>query len=336
MVETTEGGVSTGNAIYIVNALTGELVWKAVYGLTTDTASSSSNTRFEHAEMVDSIPSTVSALKNSSGTIDRLYVGDTGGAVWRVDLPAVTTANVNHRKEHWFVSKLAELGSTEKVGDRRFFHGPDIIRSKENSGGEFDGILIASGNRADPNSTDVQDYLFYLKDPNFVSGDDAVRSRPVFHIADSASSFFLGDRTSCIKGGGLDAESGCKVPMKNGWSIRLARSGEKSLSSPLVDGGRVFFTSYVPPVFDTCTISPGEAYAHVVNLEDASAVSSSGRIFSLAKGIPSAVLALSDSLLLPLGGNEDAVELSCEGEMCQRNSTQLHRIYWREPGVDAR
>lgn len=336
VVEKTGGSVSTGNAIYIVNALTGELVWKAVYGLATDTASSSSNTRFEHAEMVDSIPSTVSALKNSSGTIDRLYVGDTGGAVWRVDLPVATTSNVNHRKQHWFVSKLAELGSAEKTGDRRFFHGPDIIRSKGSAGDAFDGILISSGNRAEPNSTDVQDYLFYLKDHNTVSGDDAVRSRPAAHIGDSISGLVLADRTACVKGGGLDVDSGCKVSMKNGWAIRLTRTGEKSLSSPLVDAGRVFFTSYVPPVFDTCTVSPGEAYAHVVNLEDGSGVSPDGRIFSLGHGIPAAVLALNDSLLLPLGGSEDKKEFSCDGDMCQRNSSQLHRIYWRQPGVDVR
>ncbi|MFT5709770.1 MAG: type IV pilus assembly protein PilY1 [Halioglobus sp.] len=334
VVETTGGSVSTGNAIYIVNAVTGELVWKAVYGPSTDTARSSSNTRFEHAELVDSIPSTVSALKNSAGIIDRLYVGDTGGAVWRVDLPAANTSNAKHRKEHWFVSKLAELGSNGQAGDRRFFHGPDILRSKENDGRQFDGILISSGNRADPNSTYAEDYLFYLKDHSIVSGDDTVRLRPAFQVTGGASAFVLADRTPCIKGGGLDVEPRCNVSLENGWMIRLVKPGEKSLSSPLVDGGRVFFTSYVPPIFDACTISPGEAYVYVVNLEDASGVSPSGRIFSLGKGIPSAVLALSDSVLLPLGGNENAQEISCEGKACQRNSRQLHKIYWREPGID--
>ena len=334
LVDITEGNVSTGNAIYIVNALTGELVWKAVYGPSTDTAHSSSNTRFEHAELVDSIPSTVSALKNSAGVIDRLYVGDTGGAVWRVDLPAATTMNVNHRKEHWFVSKLAQLGSHGQSGDRRFFHGPDIIRSKENDGEKFDGILISSGNRADPNSTAVQDYLFYLKDHAVVSGDDTVRSRSVFHLVGGASGVVLAHRTRCIKGAGLDVESSCKASLKNGWVIKLTKPGEKSLSSPLVDGGRVFFTSYVPPALDRCTIAPGEAFVYIVNLEDGSGVSPSGHIFSLGEGISSAVVALSDSLLLPLGGNEHAQKPSCEEKPCQRNSRQLHKIYWREPGVD--
>lgn len=336
VVGTIENSVSTGNAIYIVNALTGELVWKAVHGAITDTANSSSNRRFEHAEMVDSIPSTVSALKNSAGIIHRLYVGDTGGAVWRVDLPVATALNVDHRKEHWFASKLAELGSGGEADDRRFFHGPDIIRSKDNDGVHFDGILIASGNRADPNSTGVQDYLIYLKDHNVVSGDDAVRSRPASRITGSTPGGVLVDRTACIKGEDMDVESSCKASTKSGWMISLAGLGEKSLSSPLVDGGRVFFTSYVPPVLDACTIFPGEAFVYIVNLADASSVSPGGRIFSLGKGASSAVLALSDSLLLPLGGIESVGETLCEGKVCQRKSSELQRIYWREPRVDER
>ncbi len=75
---------AVGNAIYIVNARTGELVWKAVRGVT----GVSSNTHYAHAGLVDSIPSTVAALATPAGIIHRLYVGDSGGAVWRVDLPA--------------------------------------------------------------------------------------------------------------------------------------------------------------------------------------------------------------------------------------------------------
>ncbi len=74
---------AVGNAIYIVNARTGELIWKAVRGVT----GVSSNTHYAHAGLVDSIPSTVAALVTPAGIIHRLYVGDSGGAVWRVDLP---------------------------------------------------------------------------------------------------------------------------------------------------------------------------------------------------------------------------------------------------------
>lgn len=53
---------SIGNAIYVVNAVTGGLIWKAVQGVT----GNSTNTRYEHAGLVDSIPSDVAVLENAS------------------------------------------------------------------------------------------------------------------------------------------------------------------------------------------------------------------------------------------------------------------------------
>jgi type IV pilus assembly protein PilY1 len=62
----------TGRGIYIVNALTGDFL-----------------AHIEHAGMQDSIPSPVSAVDTSGdGLVDRIYVGDLGGRVWRVDLVA--------------------------------------------------------------------------------------------------------------------------------------------------------------------------------------------------------------------------------------------------------
>ncbi|MBT8147605.1 MAG: hypothetical protein KJN90_12180, partial [Gammaproteobacteria bacterium] len=116
---------SEGNAIYVVNAINGSLIWKATYGATTGNVSAS---EYNHSGMVDSIPSDMAALAtNSDGNIDRLYVGDTGGTIWRVDLPEGTTDNRNN----WFVSELANLGRDDiddhDDEDRRFFHRPDFV-----------------------------------------------------------------------------------------------------------------------------------------------------------------------------------------------------------------
>ncbi len=328
------GDGSTGNAIYIVNARTGELVWKAVYGTVTSTAITSTNTQFRHAQLVDSIPSSVSAVKNSAGIIHRLYVGDTGGAIWRVDLPAaIGSSNPDHRRQNWFISKLAELGADGLLTDRRFFHAPDLIRSKLNDGTAFDGILISSGNRAAPNNTGVVDYHFYIKDYLVVSGDDAVRVRPTITISDSAEESGLPDRTACLGGDG-DEDFHCTLSTENGWMIKMTRPGEKGLSSPLVDGGKVFFSSYVPALPSPCNVVAGEGYSYLVNLEGASGTTPGGRIFHLGSGIPSAVITLEDQLLIPLGGVGEIEQGGCSGVMCTRSSTSLHKIYWREPGVD--
>jgi type IV pilus assembly protein PilY1 len=85
------GGVGTddseGNAIYVVNAQTGDLIWKARGG-----GGGASSTVFEHAGLVDSIPSALTvADSDGDGITDRIVVGDTGGNIWRADLEGDNT-----------------------------------------------------------------------------------------------------------------------------------------------------------------------------------------------------------------------------------------------------
>ena len=196
------GDDAVGNAIYIVNARTGELIWKAVRGVT----GVSSNTHYAHAGLVDSIPSTVAALATPAGIIHRLYVGDSGGAVWRVDLPQRSAGGDNHRKDHWFITMLADLGAdaAESGGtasdDRRFFHAPDIVHSYDEFG-DFDGILIQSGNREDPNEILVENALFYIKDRQ-IATDSATNQaeNTVRHPAGTIHYTDLFDQTTCILG----------------------------------------------------------------------------------------------------------------------------------------
>jgi len=37
---------------------------------------------------------------------------------------------------------------------------------------------------------------------------------------------------------------------------------------------------------------------------------------------------------VPLGGIGEIEQGGCKGALCTRSSTSLHKIYWREPGVD--
>ena len=237
---------SVGNAVYIVNARTGELVWKAVRG----TTGNASNTHFEHAGLVDSIPSAVAALQNPDGYIHRLYVADSGGAVWRVDLPPAAGDAADHRKDNWFVTKLADLGSDAgepggtSSNDLRFFHAPEIIRTFDTVG-PLDGVLLQSGNRADPTDTAVQDHLFYIKDRETLTGSPVVRAENA--AANPAGRYVftdLLDQTACVEGTEVVAGAGemtvCgEQAIPNGWKISYQRPGEKGLSTPLTDAGRV-------------------------------------------------------------------------------------------------
>jgi type IV pilus assembly protein PilY1 len=333
-----------GNAIFIVNARTGELVWKAKAG----TTGARSNTHYAHAGLVDSIPSEVAGLVNSAGVLHRLYVGDSGGAVWRVDLPPAESTNANHRRDHWFISKLADLGSdAAEIGgttsdDRRFFYAPDVVQSFDGVG-EFDGVLIQSGNPAEPNETGVENALFNLKDRNTVSGSAAVQaendnSHPPgrYRIAD------LEDQTDCIvastdaHGEGIGR---CDVQaFPNGWIVRYLEPGEKGLSSPVIDAGRIFASTFVPGDATQCPVKQGEGRLHVLQLADATAVANKQRVYDLGLGVPDGVEHIGDLLFVP-GGGADLYDLDGDGS---RDITKLlpsqavgrYRTYWREPGVD--
>jgi type IV pilus assembly protein PilY1 len=336
---------AVGNAIYIVNARTGELVWKAVKGST----GTSSNTHYEHAGLVDSIPSEVSVLKTPTGIIHRLYVGDSGGALWRVDLPPYTDGDENHRRDHWFISKLADLGfdaeesGGAKTQDRRFFHAPDIVSTLDDDGA-FEGVLIQSGNRADPNEILVENYLFYIKDREIISGSASVKAANDFENPPGRYHFDdFYDQTACVVGTETTTEGEVTIPcanrnLKSGWKVRFVEPGEKGLSTPLTDGGRVFASTFVPGHTDACISQPGQGQLHVLSLADATAVANKQRQYELGPGIPPGVESVGDVLYVP-GGGVDLYDLDGDGlrdteKLLPSLAPKLYRTYWREPGVD--
>lgn len=336
---------TVGNAVYIVDARTGNLVWKAVLGETGE----SSNTHYEHAGLVDSIPSAVSALLTPEGVIHRLYVGDTGGALWRIDLPPSAGDDADHRRNHWFITKLADLGAdaVEPGGaaadDRRFFHAPEVVESFDGTG-DFDGVLIHSGDREHPNETQVENALFFIRDRHVQSGSEIVRTEdqtrdPAGRVQYAA----LEDRTRCSPGeeSPITDEGGDACQHNgaaSGWKVRYRLPGEKGLSSVRVDGGRVFASTFVPGDIASCPATAGWGRLHVLRLEDASAAANGQRSYELGEGIPAAVESIGETLLLP-GGGADLYDLDGDG---QRDSTNLlpsravkqYRTHWREPGID--
>jgi len=332
-----------GNAIYIVNARTGELVWKAAYG----TTGVSTNTHYEHAGLVDSIPSPVAAMSTPDGVIHRLYVGDTGGAVWRVDLPP-GAGDVNHRRDYWFITKLADLGADAaesggaRADDRRFFHAPEIVRSFDGEGA-FDGVLLQSGDREQPNETQVENALFYLRDRYTESGSERVRQENDTRLPAGRIQYAeLMDRTACESGdpaveSGED-ESGCSEGGAQGWKLRYDQRGEKGASTVMVDGGRVFASTFVPGNAAACPAAAGRGRLHVVRLTDAAAVANQQRTYDLGEGIPGPVELIGETLLLP-GSGADLYDLDGDGvrdqtRLLPSQAVQRYRTYWREPGVD--
>ncbi len=247
---------SEGNAIYVVDADTGQLVWKARRG------SGGSARVFEHPELKDSIPSTLATGDtNGDGLTDRIYVGDTGGNVWRADIQGADTSK-------WSLTLLAALGrhGAGAVGiasDRRFFHRPDIVPSKD-SDGLFDGVVIGSGNRPNPldKSGGSINYAFMIKDRRTSAGSGVDQALQLAQLGDVTS--------NC-----LQSSTPCTIDLSKGWRLMLEDPGEKVLSTPLTVVGKTFFTTYLPRSgtgATACSPSEGGGRLYAVSFQDATSV----------------------------------------------------------------
>jgi type IV pilus assembly protein PilY1 len=150
---------SRGNAIYMVDAYTGELVWSGSAANTQDTVEA----RY-FADMTNAITGQVRVLDlDDDSFADRLYAADLGGRVWRFDVH-----NPDAEGESFSVTGgvLASLGGAESAAassNRRFYYAPDIALGAAD-GRNFFNITIASGYRAHPKDVALQDYFYVLRD----------------------------------------------------------------------------------------------------------------------------------------------------------------------------
>jgi type IV pilus assembly protein PilY1 len=256
----TRPGVGTddtyGNALYVVDAVTGALIWKAVGGSGSDSAT----VRYE-ADLVDSISATPAVLdSDGNGVHDRILVGDTGGNVWRADIAGPDTGD-------WKLTRLAALGrhsvmGATKADDRRFHHRPDVVQGNDEDG-PYDAVIIGSGDRQDPLDKGgiASNWMYMIKDRNITPGSG--QDTGLVHTD-------LGDVTeTCVSPGG-----DCSADLGPGWRLALEYGGEKSLATPTTIGGTVYFTTYLPPGGSpevTCSPAEGNGRLYAVSFKNAAA-----------------------------------------------------------------
>ncbi|MCQ4055289.1 pilus assembly protein [Aeromonas sp. SG16] len=245
---------SSGAGIYIVNANTGGLIYSA-------TPAANSTTNLQVSTMLDSMPGSVATLdSDGDGKVDRIYASDTGGNIWRMDLPGTN-------KTDWSVFKFASLGSdTQQSEDRRFFTQPVLVRTI-NKGWEvknsqyvyserpFDAVLIGSGDRNRPSSeSTVSNAYFMLRDYQVVPKSYRTVTPPsaitIDQLYDVTTDPFLGKTDAQI----LTIKK--SLTSKMGWKYWLDETGEKSMGAGVVLQGKLYFTSFLPQVqsFEECTI----------------------------------------------------------------------------------
>jgi type IV pilus assembly protein PilY1 len=190
-----------------------------------------------------------------------MIVGDTGGNIWRADIQGRDVSN-------WKLTLLASVGrhsggAPSFAKDRRFFHRPDIVPSKD-SDGLFDAVVIGSGNRADPldKGGSAYNFMYMIKDRHTAVGSG---------LNTGLTHTDFGDVTSNC----LQTSGGCVVNLVHGWRLGLEEPGEKVLATALTLTGKTFFTTYMPfsgSGATACSPSEGGGRLYAVSLQDATAV----------------------------------------------------------------
>ncbi len=265
----TENAVGTddkvGMGIYAVDLITGNLLWQVKAGES-----------IKGGDMKDSIPAEVTTLdSDGDGVTDRLYVGDTGANIWRVDLETTYNASGLVSGVKRSVFKFASLGDNSSMADdRRIFNRIDLVRTYVH-GKKTDILLIGTGDHVGATKMDTQNRFYMLKDKNTITQQFNSKTAPYplkeSDLYDATSNIIGLSNNQTTKQSEIN-----KVKNSKGWYIDLEDKGEKFWNRAVTLAGVVFFTTYVPPdkdaKVDTCDES-GYGYSHLyaISLQDATA-----------------------------------------------------------------
>ena len=263
---------SKGRAIYVVDVLDGSLIWRYSYA--------------ENSEMSYSIPSDLTKVDtNGDGKIDRLYVGDMGGRIWRFDIGDSDTSQWKGR----IIFKSNQVSSDQ----RKIFYPLDVTLEKDS--GNYEMLFFGTGDREHPKESTKINRLYAVKDK---TSSTALTENDLVDVTQD----LLQDPSTPETD---KANINNALNTKNGWYIRSDQnSGEKCLSSPVVYYGTVYYTTFAPNFgsqTDPCFVGEGTGRLYalkyktgnaVFNLDGSldGAISRSDRSAIIGTGIPSGVI----------------------------------------------
>ncbi len=219
-----------GNSIYIVDAVTGSLLWYA-----SNTAGATKRFNTGGRSMSYSMPARVRVIDlDGDGFADRMYAADMGGQVWRFDISnGQTAANLVAG------GVIAQLGGAPSavpalVDTRRFYYAPDVAPVNTRLY-NFTHIGIGSGHREHPLGTGNHDRFYALRDYNL---------DPLTQVQF--------DALTPITDGTLVPVTTVNTSVPNGspgWRLDLnlgGWNGEKVLAEARTFNGQVIFSTFMP------------------------------------------------------------------------------------------
>jgi type IV pilus assembly protein PilY1 len=309
---------SMGRGVFIVDATNGNVLFR--FG--PDASADKQVTGMQYAMPADlvvlnrdrdntrALPGKENIQPLLSGYVDRVYSVDTGGNIWRLDLDSANTNN-------WVVTQFAAVSGTALTDKRKFLFPPDVLYSSD-ANGNYDAILIGSGDREHPFDSTVTNRYYMFKDRK--TGLDATGQVTVTDTTfDSitapnglfdATSNCLQDTTVCNSAQQTLAQA--QLQASRGWKVTLG-AGEKTVGSSTTVAGTTLFNTNQPSASaggGACGANLGIAREYLVNFQNATAttelngvsgLSTSDRSFVAAGGgyLPSPV-----PVIVEIGGKK--------------------------------
>jgi len=301
---------SRGNALFMVDA-DGRKIWSA----------SSSGADKTVADMKYSIASDLSIIdSDADGLADRLYVGDMGGQVWRVDFDDVDLNN------QFKVTRFADL---ENGNHQRFFYAPSVALNNT-AQGDFLSVSIGSGDRTDPMEKSANNAFYMLRDV------DIARGIPASGFATITASNLYDATDNDIASANPTVKQAAKNALTSarGWKVELG-AGEKALSRIVTFEGKLLATTFQPDDNGSDPCKPAN-YTRFYMMDIASAApvkyaddgSKNDSINSTVRsrrlnnaGIPS-----SPVIVFPEGAG--SVQVIVDKESVNLIDQQLSRVFW--------
>jgi len=252
-----------GRAVFIADADSGKLLWSAGNGGTLPVAG-----------MNYSIPARIKPLDMSGdGFIDRLYAADMGGQIFRFDIDNDNGSALSGSIKG---GRIADLASNGKINARRFYYPPDVALIAKRGEAAYLALVAASGYRAHPLNTEIQDRIYLLKDNDVYNTPTTYATLTEADLYDATLNLVAGD--------GTDAQNNVAqtaIDNAEGWFIKLDDEtgtntwvGEKGLSEPLIIEGVAIVSTFTPlttVVSGSCVPQAGTGKVFFLDVFDGSA-----------------------------------------------------------------